>query len=222
MDATRSLNRTGSFCCFGYALAIVTVAVFFLLLPVKTGVFDPASFLRAYVENKVLYRAYFSAFAAAAIFGLGTVPAVAGQVRLQNEGLTRWMMALAYLGYCVLALSNFRTLGLIDNRADVFLSLDETGQKILSGTSIALDQHAYLTFGAPGLWILTVSFLLLKEGSAKLMAWVGLLLGVMCELVVVGWSTPSLKLVIGLASTGGLIVGPVWYVMMGLRLRKAS
>ncbi|HNJ03620.1 MAG TPA: hypothetical protein PLB73_05170, partial [Leptospiraceae bacterium] len=199
----------------------VIAGVTFLLLPVKASVLDPVGFANAYTTHRFVYRAFFLSFGFIAVFTFGAIPAISALVRSESEGLIRWSSNLAYLGSGVLALNSFRTVGLIDMRTEIFLSLDAEGQKILAAAPLVMDQHAYLTFGATGFYFLTVGILLFKS-EGGLLASVGVMLGVVFELVVIGWAAASMPLLSGLATVGGVLIGPVWFFLLGQRLRDAG
>ena len=221
MDTSRSIERVGGFCCSVLVALYVIAGVTFLLLPVKASVLDPVGFANAYTTHRFVYRVFFLSFGFIAVFTFGAIPAISALVRSESEGLIRWSSNLAYLGSGVLALNSFRTVGLIDMRTEIFLSLDAEGQKILAAAPLVMDQHAYLTFGATGFYFLTVGILLFKS-EGGLLASVGVMLGVVFELVVIGWAAASMPLLSGLATVGGVLIGPVWFFLLGQRLRASA
>lgn len=88
----------------------------------------------------------------------------------------------------------------------------------------AIDPRGFLTFGVAGLAVLTAAFLMGRGGrfpnSLRILTFVlGFLLIVIYlgRLIVL---TPTSPLILGPAALTGFILNPLWYIWLGLELRK--
>ena len=83
--------------------------------------------------------------------------------------------------------------------------------------------RAWLRFGAVGLWILVVSLLALRLGAwPRPLAYVGLALSTAYWLIAISNSLNIQKFTAIVSGIGLIILAPIWYIWLGLRLRKAG
>jgi hypothetical protein len=88
--------------------------------------------------------------------------------------------------------------------------------------ALVLDPQGWLMFGAVGLWLLVVSVLALRGGAwPKPLAYLGI------ATAIVGWvEVASIVLNIGIldtiAAVAIVILGPIVFIWLGLRLRQAG
>ncbi len=93
-----------------------------------------------------------------------------------------------------------------------------------AGLPNAIDPRGFLTFGVAGLAVLAAAFLMGRGGRFPnalriLTSVLGLLLIVIYlgRLIVL---TPTSPLILGPAALTGFILNPIWYIWLGLELRK--
>lgn len=224
-----SLNQLGGICSILLGVSYILIGALFLLLPAAQRVgsgASPDAFFRSFAQNPTLHTVYYWVFALGAVVALGAVPAISESVRSVNEGWMRWVSNLAFLGFAVTAIDYFRMLGLQPGRAVAYVAGDATTQAVLAapGYTAGLDVNGWLGFGGVGLWVLVVSLLGLRAGTwPKPLSYVGIAVAVLYALVVVSFvfeiAATLLPIVAGL---GGIVAAPIWYIWIGLRLRKAA
>ncbi len=221
-----SLNKLGGLCSILVGALYVLVGITYTLLPAEQRVGgDPGAFYRSFAEGATVLTIYYWVFALGAVVALGALPAITESVRSLNEGWARWTSNLAYLGFAVTAIDFFRTLALQPDRAAAFVAGDASTQAALTapGFAAGLDVNGWLGFGGVGLWVLVTSYLAMRSKVwPSPLAYVGVAVGVLYWLVVVGLVTDNGALLRIVAGLGGVVAAPIWYIWIGLRLRKAA
>jgi len=221
---SNTLNQLGGFCSILLGISYVLIGVLYLLLPAdqKAGD-DPAAFYTSVAQNPTLIRVYYLIFALGAVVALGAVPAISEGVRSVHEGWVRWTTNLAFLGFAVLAIDFFRTWAFQAFRAAVFVAGDASTRAAIEATDQGLDPQGWLGFGAVGAWVLVVSLLAL-QGSIwpRTLSYLGIAVAILYWLVVVSFVFNIGILLSIVAGLGGVILAPIWYIWVGLRLRQAS
>jgi len=225
MMKDNSLSKLGGTCSILVGVSYVLVGITYLLLPAgqKPGA-GPAQFYPSFAQNPTPSALMYWEFALGAVLAIAAVMAISEVVRPANEGWVRWTSNLAYLGFAVTAISNFRTLALMPTQAAAYVAGDASTQAAIAATGeIGLDPYGWLQFGGIGLWVLVVSLLALRGGTLpKTLAYVGIAATILYWLVVAGFVLDIEALMAIAAGLGGIIVAPIWYIWMGLRLRRAS
>lgn len=88
----------------------------------------------------------------------------------------------------------------------------------------AMDPRGFLTFAAAGLAVLVAASLMGRGGRfPNSFRWLTLVLGILLVIIYLGRLivlTPSSPLVLVPAALTGFILNPVWYIWLGLELRK--
>ncbi|MFQ5521069.1 MAG: hypothetical protein ACE5FK_06710, partial [Candidatus Methylomirabilia bacterium] len=142
-----------------------------------------------------------------------------------NEGWVGWTTALAYLGFAVNARSHFMEVAFDRKIIPMYQASDLATQKAVHVVAgLALDiPDGFLTYGGIGLWVLVVSALALREAKLpKLLSYVGVATAISYLLGVVGYSLLIRQLIVISIGLGGLILAPIWYIWIGIRLRSAG
>ena len=221
-----SLNKLGGLCSILVGALYVLVGATYVLLPPEQQAGGAAdAFYRSFAQSPTLSMINFWAFALAGVFALGALPAVTESVRSVDEGWARWTSNLAYLGFAVTAIDFFRNIALQPDRAAAYVSGDASVQAVLAAPTFGagLDSQGWLGFGGVGLWVLMTSRLAMRSKLwPNTLAYVGVAVGVLYWLVVVSLVFDNAALLQIVAALGGVVAAPVWYIWVGMRLRKAA
>jgi hypothetical protein len=178
-------------------ISYIVVGVAFLLLPAaqQPGSDDFGDFITSYAESPTVLNIEYWAFAIGALLALGVVPAIYKLVRSASEGWVRWASNLAYLGFSFTALGFLRIIALLPEEAAAYAG---------GNAALVVSLAALRTEGMPALW-----------------AYVGIVAAVAYWLVVAG-NVLEIPILIAIAAgVGGIILAPIWYIWIGLRLRRS-
>jgi hypothetical protein len=220
-----SIAKLGSACAILVGISYIVVGGNYLLMPAEQrAVGDLAQFLESFAQNPMPSTIQYWAFALGAVLALAVVLAISESVRSVNEGWERWTSNLAFLGFAVLAINNFRFIGLQPERATAYMAGDAATKAAIEVSGpFSLDPQAWLGFGAVGLWVLVVSLLALRGDIwPKPLVYVGIATTIAYWLVVAGYVLSIEPLVAIAAGLGGVILAPIWYIWIGLRLRRKN
>lgn len=216
------LNRLGGTCAILVGLSYVVVTVFFVL--------DPTQFIRDHdqlwaklaTQGTPRVMQYWG-YALGAVFAFGAIPAIADLVRSRHEGWVRWTTGLAYLSFGVTAVETFRLVTATPLWAANYAAGDATVQKAIVTTDLLLrlDPATWLRFGALGPWFLVVNILALRFGLLpRALTCLGIALGVLTSTTAAGVAFGIGPLVLVSAVLGGALAAPVWFVWIGVVLRR--
>jgi Domain of unknown function (DUF4386) len=221
----KTLGRLGGICSSLLGILYLLIGITYLLLPAeqKQGAATDV-FLTSFAQNPTTQIIQFWLFALSGLIGIAVVLAVSENVRSGNEGWVRWTSNLAILGFAVVAINNFRSLGFQPGLAAAYLTGDAVTRTVIEfGGPFSLDPQNWLGFGAVGLWVLVVSLLALRAGTwPKLLSYAGMATAVAYWLVVAGAILNQETLITIAAALGGIILAPIWYIWTGRRLQQAS
>ena len=221
-----SLNKFGGLCSILVGALYVLVGATYVLLPPEQQAGGAAdAFYRSFAQSPTLNMINYWAFALAGVFALGALPAITESVRSVNEGWARWTSNLAYLGFAVTAIDFFRNIALQPDRAAAYVAGDASLRAVLAAPTFlaGLDSQGWLGFGGVGLWALMTSLLAMRSKMwPNTLAYVGCAVGVLYWLVVVSFVFDMAALTQIVAALGGVVAAPVWYIWVGMRLRKAA
>ncbi len=224
----KSIGKLGGICAVIMGILYVLVGITYLLLPEaqKGGpeIEDLAKALLSINQNPTLLILQYVEFALIGILAFAAVPAISGLVQTVNEGWARWTKNLAYLGFAVVAISYFRAIALTPWRAAAFVAGDASTRAAIAGIgSVYIDPQGWLSFGAVGLWFLVVNVLALRGGKLpKVLGIIGIVGAISYGLVVAGNVTGIVLLVMIAAGLGGIIVAPIWFIWIGVRLLRTT
>jgi hypothetical protein len=161
-------------------------------------------------------------FSLGSLLAIAAVQAISDCVRSGNEGWVRWTSTLAIIGFAVNAIDSFRRIAMDPARATAYVTGDAAVKAALNvpGATVGLDPGAWLRFGAVGLWILIVSIQILRTGTfPRLLAYVGIALTI-ADWLIAASNSLNIQLFTAIISGVGLIIlAPIWYVWLGLKLR---
>lgn len=222
-----NVSKFGGTCSILTGISLIVVAVVYLLLPPEQqdACGCPEKFLATTAQNSTLYIMEYWLFGLYSLLAIAAVQAISESVRSTNEGWVRWTSILAIIGLAVNAIDAFRRVALDPARAMAYMQGDAAVKAALTvpGALQGLDPQDWLRGGAFGFWVLVVSLLALRGGAwPKSLAYVGIGVAITALLAMVGqvFQIPSVLTII--AGAGALVLVPLWYIWLGLRLRKAG
>lgn len=224
-----TLSHLGGICAILLAVSYVVVGVTYLPLPPEqqqiVGLYtNPAAFLESVATTFTLLTVEFWAEALGSLVGIAAVLAISERVRSANEGWVRWTSTLAIIGLSITAIDDLRFLALTPGRATAYVQGNAAVKAALTvpGALEGLDPHHWLRLGAVGLWVLVVNLAALRARAWPMpLAYVGIGVALVSWLAVAGivvQMPAALTLVAGL---GAILLAPLWYIWLGLRLRTA-
>lgn len=217
-------SKLGGNCAIVVGILYALIGIIFILLPPEQQDAAHPQFLSSLAQNGTMSLLLWLTFGLVGLFALAVVPPVSRQVYQTNPAWVRWASNLAFLGFAVTAVENFRTLGLMPQKAAAYVAGDATIQAAIQATANVndLDPLTILGFGCVGFWVLVVSVLALRNQVwPKSVNIVGALLALVYALALIG-NAWQIVPVIQLAALGAIILAPIWYIWMGLLLRRAS
>jgi uncharacterized protein DUF4386 len=225
-----SLSKLGGTCSILVGISIIVVGITYPPLPPEqqqvVGLYtNPGAFLESFAKNPTLLTVEALAEALGVLFGVGAVLAISESVRSVNEGWVRWTSTLAIIGLAITAIDDFRLLALTPVRAAAYVQGDAAVKAALTapGALEGLDPHHWIRLGVVGLWVLVVSLLALRGGAwPKPLAYAGVGAAIAYWMAVVGIVFQIASVVTIVAGVGGIILAPLWYIWLGLRLRRAD
>jgi len=219
----QNLYSVGGLFAILLGLTKIWTAISYLIIPADQRAAVPGKvFLPAYAQGHGLLNSLFWAEALVGVFGLAIVPALARWlVNQRNEGWVKWTSALATVGFAVSAIGYFLTLARLPGIATAFVNGDPSTQAALAVTWRSTpDLFGFWGYGAIGIWMLCVSLIMLQRADiSKVFAIIGLLTGVLSILVAAGTYFKFQPLLLLGAAAGG-IAAPVWFIWLGLLLRR--
>ncbi len=200
-------------------------AIAYLIIPADQRATVPGKvFLPAYAGNPGMINSLFWAEALVGVLGLAVIPALVKLLTTdENEGWVKWTGNLATVGFAVTAIGYFLTLARLPGIAAAFVKGDPSTQAALAVTwKSSPDLFGFWGYGAIGIWALCVSLTILRNADmSKLFGYTGLLVSVLYIIVPVGTYFKIQPLLLT-AAGGGLILAPVWYIWLGINLRRLA
>jgi hypothetical protein len=199
----------------------------YLLLPTEQqdACLCPDRFLTSLAHNSTLYVEEYIVFAFSSLLAIAAVLAISASTRAVHDGWVHWTSTLAIIGLAVNTIDGIRRAALDPAKATAYVQGNAAVKAALTvpGALQGLDPQGWLRLGAVGLWIPVVSLLALRGGTwPKLLASLGMVGAIVYSLAVVAQVVRAPPLLVILAGVGGVILVPIWYIWLGLRLRRAS
>ena len=219
------LGKLGGICSVLAGVLIPVSAIAYLLMPAaQKSWIDPAAFLSSFADSHTFALIEYSANILTAILALAVVVAIPHMIRPTHEGWLRWTTTLALVGYSVTAVQYLRELALIPYMAKAFIVADAATKATVAGNLylVLLDPHGWLTFGAIGTWLMAINVLALPGTRwPRPLAYIGVAGGIAYWLIVTG-TILHVDVLATIAITAGILLGPIWFIWMGLILRKSD
>jgi hypothetical protein len=223
----KSVLSLGGTCAILNSILLPLFVISFLFSPERHFI-GTAAYFETIATNPRWIMIRFVVEALYSLLAIAVVIAISDIMRPANEGLVRWMSILAILGYATLVVDTMMLLDHLPRLATRFVDADEyTKAAILAMGSnyvhFSIDPDAWVGFGLPNLWFLMVGWLAIRGGQLpKNLALLGLIVGGLNFLAVAGDSF-ELQIILNiLAVLGGLVVGPIWFIWVGITLRRLT
>jgi len=201
------------------ALTLVAIGITYLFIPegmkvVGTG--DPAAYYQAMIDHP---GPIFTLEWETVPLGLLGVAVVLGLTRWARvdptEGWLTYTGLLACFGFLLKALDSLRGTALHQLRADMWLAGDTSTREAIGATRLTLDYLGWFAFGAVGLWAISISVAVWRQGRVPWWFSVagcafggGFILLMVGEILVVHW---LLDASVAIAAPAAL----VWFTSVG-------
>lgn len=217
-----TLNKIGGICSILVGVLYIPIGITTLLRPVdQRPPFDPDTFLTSFGQDPLMSTLMYWGFAVSAVLAIAVVLAVSQRVQSLGEGWVRWMSTLAVVGFAVTALNYFRYLDFYPMLAKAYASGDATvkAAAVSSQSVVPLDPDGWFSFGAVGLWFLVVNLVAFSGNPwPRVVSYLGIVGAIAYLLVMVGFVFDIY--VLTFSAIVSVIIGPIWYIWVGLILRK--
>jgi len=216
-----SVATLGGTCSILVGVLYMVVGVIYLNDPGRRAT-NAGTLLKILERNSILRLLFHLVMAVTAVCALGAVPAISALADSGNDGWLRLATTVAYIGFAAMAIENFRALQILPLLVRDYTSADEATKVALarSVSLISLDPHGWLIYGGVGFWFFVVNVIALQRGLwPTSLAIVGLVGAVLYWMLVVGALFHKGKILLLVAGLGGLILGPIWYIWVGLIVR---
>lgn len=222
----KSLSNLGGVCSILVGIFYLIGGIAYLLIPAaqKATVGDPGQFLASFAKNSTFGILEYYAFGLTGILGIAVVRAVAEKVASESEGWIRWTGDLGAIGFAFLALQYFRYISIYPDMAASFVGGDSATKAAISANQIlvGVDPHGVITYGLLGFWFLVVNILALRGNLwPRILSYVGIV-GAVAYWFVVGGLVSETEMLITIAAGSAVIIAPIWYIWMGMVLRRSD
>ena len=223
-----SLNKLGGTCSIFAGTLIVVTAILYLLLPPEQqdACGCPEKFMISMAERPTVYIVEEGIFSLSSLLAIAAVLAISGNVCSAHEGWVRWTSTLAIIGQAVNTIESLHRMASDPLKATAYMNGDTAVKAALTVPGAVqglFDPQGWLRVGVVGLWVLVVSLSALRGGAwPRLLAFIGIGGGIAYMLVVPGQVLQIQWFIAIIAGIGGVILIPIWYIWLGLRLRKAT
>ncbi len=219
-----TLNKIGGICSILVGVLYIPIGITTLLRPAEQRPpFDPDIFLTSFGQEPLMSTLMYWGFAISAVLAIAVVLAVSERVQSLGEGWVRWMRSLAVIGFAVTALNYFRYLDFYPMLANAYASGDAAVKTAAASSQsvVSLDPDGWFSFGAVGLWFLVVNLVAFRgDPWPKVLSYLGIVGAIAYLLVMLGFVLDLYLLTF--SAIVSVIIGPIWYIWVGLILRKAA
>ncbi|MFL2809213.1 MAG: DUF4386 family protein [bacterium] len=222
-------NNFGSNCSILSAIAFIIGGISFFNLPeiqmsgIRSGNSDQlSSYFNSVALEPTFLQIQMWSFVFVGILGLAIVISAYKYLKDLEEDIIAWSSILGLIGYGVMCTNFSRIVDQLPKRAKFFVEGDEQFQTAMLGAnSINLDPSGLIAFGFVGFWLIIINYFARdKENYPNLLAYIGMVSGVLFFFVAIGNIVDERILVKIAAGLGSLFLGPIWLIWFGLTLRK--
>ncbi len=200
----------------------VVLVVYIVATPAASR-YDIGEFFRYFSESPMALSAAWIVFTITAVLSYAVIPIVSDLVQDVNRDWARAATIFGIAGYTILGVWAITLTRATPGLAQNFVKGDEvTRTAILAYGLPQIDPDGWFMFGGTGTWLIVMNILALRGGKLpKLHGILGILSGVSAWATVFGalFEFEPLNLI---ASAGGALFYPAWFVWLGVRLLRAA
>jgi hypothetical protein len=183
-----------------------------------------ADFFKSLASESTAFQVHYWIFAVSSLFGIGVVLGLRNLLSSKPSLWRRLTEVFALIGLGVMAIDFVIMQNYAIRLARGWPSLDAIVQATISAIGLPrLDPEGLFGFGLVGLWLGTVNFTLFKASLVpRWLAVFGLLGAFVYELVFIGTVFHVALLIDLAAGVGSMLIGPIWFIWLGIRLIRES
>ncbi|NJN67349.1 MAG: DUF4386 family protein [Chloroflexaceae bacterium] len=163
-------------------------------------------------------------FGVGSLVGLAVVQAVSRRVEAVNLSLVQWASAVGMLAFALVAIKDFRSFTMVAEVQRLYREADPVVRMTfveLMTPITDLDPLGF-TYAGIGLWMTTVNVLAIRSGAwPRYLAYLGAPGGLMYVAIMIGRASGLMPLFL-IAVMVGSLLGPVWYILMGMHLLRGG
>jgi hypothetical protein len=228
MQHDPTIAKVGSVAAFGVALSYLASSVCAVLMPPELqGRPDitPHQFWMVLSQHPLAHLAFHWSWVAAGFFGLAAAPAISFLVWSVNPGAVLWSGAAAFCGFFVLARSHLMEVAFDLRVIPRYAHADPAFQQAVHVVAgLALDvPDGVLTYGAIGVWVVTVSRLALRARLLpRPLCMLGYATGLAYFAGLLGYTFLVHWLIVLSFALGSFLLAPIWYGWLGFVLRRRA
>ena len=222
MDDNSLSRRVTAFCSILVGILYCIVGLTHFLMPrenllLATGV--SRAFFESLASGSAAFSIHYWAFIVASLLAIGVVSGLSELIGSPKAVLVKLSAAWGVVGFSVTALNfafmHHQAMAL----AGRFNGLEPSVQTGVLVTGLHnVDPYSLMSFGLVGAWSLTVNSLGYRWGRLpKALALIGCVGGALYEMVFLGTVMGS-EVLIDIAAAGAMVLGPVWFIWLGLFL----
>jgi len=223
MKTSDSFVRVAGILAIVMGILYLVVGANFIFMPEAQKEYLQPEFWPSFVEQPISGYIQSIAFALIAVLALCLMPIVTELAGGKISRFLRWMMILGMIGYVVHAVEEIRSMALSTRIADAYVQGDGATKSAIVALGLQhLDPLHIFKFGFVGLWILVVNVVgLVKKTFPTVLAVIGIIGAVAFWIDLVGNVFQAVALVTT-ASVTAIILGPIWFVWMGILISKKA
>jgi Domain of unknown function (DUF4386) len=183
-----------------------------------------ADFFESLASGSAAFQVHYWVFAVFSLFAIGVVLGLRNLLSSKPNVWLHLTEVFALIGFGVTAIDFVMMQSYALRLAGKWPSLDATARAILSASGLPhLDSEGFFGFGLVGLWFGTVNISLFKAKLIpKWLAILGLLGALLTELTFLGTVFHIARLIDLAVGLGGMIIGPIWFIGLGIRMIRTS
>ena len=223
MKTDDSFVRVAGILAIIMGILYLAVGLNYLFMPEAQKEYLRPEFWPSFAEQPTFGYIQSVVFALIAVLALGLMPIVTKLAGGEISRFLRWMMILGMLGYVVHAVEEIRTMALAMRIADAYIQGDTATKSAIAALGLQhLDPLHIFKFGLVGLWILVVNLVgLARKTFPAVLAILGIIGAVAFWIDLVGNVFQAVVLVTA-SSITAIILGPIWFIWMGILIRKKA
>jgi hypothetical protein len=222
----KSMLRVAGICSLLTGILAIVSGLSLLMAPAEQSgpapILDPGAHLTTFAENSTMIMIHYWALAIAPLLVLAVNFALTDLLRSTHDGLARWFGGLGVVAVTVQAANYVLAQSHTPLLAQRYVQADAAAQAAIAALGARwLDPDFWLSFGLSGIWLIAVGWLALRGAQlSKALAWVGIACGISYWLIPGGFVLRLPEAISVAAGLVGMILAPLWWIWLGIVLRK--